>query len=361
MLFKNHTKVEFVNDPIYEQHKEEFESLIKGKKSIVIRTTDKIRINATGYKERDRGQTIPVTSIVRNPLGTDDNYWVYSSRAPKILQNGEKEYDKTPIVIMREMNVPTTEKDKIFYLLYISKAGQTGRISALNEEREDNVKAAKIGEGARLNFMIFDEMSPVTETTIRRIAKAFGVGNVDTLPTAKVKLLLKNIVEVADSSGDIYRCSKAFFDAVNMDDATNTRAMVQEAIDLNRIQYDMVESSYFYCNSEGEKIRKVMNIDLLISGDKIKRMNALANYFITNELKRRELSSLLNYSTDDVDFSIYTYSSLKRWLSLHGESGKGSVGELTERAEKLYAEKKDEMKFDMTALTLIGSKAEVEE
>jgi hypothetical protein len=361
MLFKNHVKVEFVNDPLYEQHKNEFEQLIKGKKSIVVRTQDKIRINATGYKERDRGQTVPVTSIVRNPSGTDDDYWVYSARAPKLKQNGEKEYDKTPIVITREANVPVNEKDKLFYLLYISKAGQNGRIFALNEEKEDNIKAAKIGEGARLNFMIFDDMSPVTETTIRRIAKAFGVGNVDTLPTAKVKLLLKGIVEVADSSNDVYRCSKAFFDAINMDDATNTRAMVQEAIDSGRIQYDSVESSYFYCNSEGEKIRKVMNIDLLISGDKIKRMNSLANYFITNETKRKELSQLLNYSTDDTDFSAYTYASLKRWLSLHGESGKGSLEEIVERATNLYSEKKDEMKFDMSALTLIQrSSSEVE-
>ena len=51
MLYKNHVKVDFTKDPLYESVKVEFESLIKNKKTVVIRNHDKVRINVTGYKE----------------------------------------------------------------------------------------------------------------------------------------------------------------------------------------------------------------------------------------------------------------------------------------------------------------------
>ena len=352
MLFKNHKKVDFTEDPIYLEHKDEFEKLIKGKKTVVITTGEKIRINATGYKERDRSQTIPVFNTVKNKNGNDDDFWIYCSKPPKILQNGEKEYDKAPMIISRQMNVQTSERDKLFYLLYLSGAGINGRIYAINEEKENDQKAAKLGEGARINYMIFDEYSPVTETTIRRIAKAFGVGNVDKLPTSKVKLLLKGIIDVADSTYDTYRDSKAFIQAINMDDATNIRAMVQEAIDQDRIKYDEIACSYFYCNTEGEPIKKIMNVDILISNDNMKRLNALCNLFVTNNIKYEELTRLLNYTVDDVDFSIYNYVSLKKFLADHGESGKGSMEEVVERATNLYNSKKNEMHFDLSVLAV---------
>lgn len=351
MLYKNHVKVDFTTDPLFLSVKNEFESLLKNKKSIVIRTHDKVIINPTGYKEYDRGQAIPVTATVRNSAGTDDDFWVYCERSPKIKQNGEKEYDKTPIIIYREMNVSTTEKDKIFYLLYLSKASKTGRIFAVNDEKEDELKVNKLGQSARINFLLMDELSPVNDITIQKVAKAFGVSNVDNLPMARVRLLLKNVIDISDASNDTSRNSAAFIEAVNMGDNIRTRAMVQEAIDAQKIGYNS-EGAYFAYYSNGEEIKKIMNIDLLIAGDNIKRMNALCGYFTSSQQKRDELVRLMNYTVEDVDFSIYEYVSLKKFLSMHGQSGKGNQQELIDRATDFYEKNKDIIKIDMSILAV---------
>lgn len=351
MLYKNHTKVDFTKDPLYEKVKDEFESLIKNKQNIVIRNHDKVVINPTGYKEYDRSQAIPVKANVRNSDGTDFDEWRYCTNAPKIKQNGEKEYDTTPIVITREMNVSTTEKDKLFFILYLSKAASTGRIYAVNDEKEDLLRVNKLGQTARINFLLMDEMSPVNEVTIQKVAKAFGVPQVDKLQMSKVRLLLKNIIDVADSTGDTFRNSAAFVEAVNMNDSIKTRAMVQEAIDAGRITFNSAGSYFAYC-SEGEEIKKIMNVDLLISGDNIKRMNSLCDYFTSTPQKRDELVRLMNYQVEDVDFSIYEYAQLKKFLPMHGQSGKGTLPELIERATEFYNKNKDVVKIDMSVLAV---------
>lgn len=352
MLYKNHSKVDFTKDPLYLRVKEEFESLIGNKNEVVVRTHDKVRINETGYKEYDRQQAVPVTSVVRNDNGTDDDFWVYCERSPKIKQNGEKEYDTTPIVIKREKVVSIKEKDKLFYLLYLSKAGITGRIFAVNDEKEDKLKVKKLALSTRIGHLLMDEeMSPVSEITIRKIAKAFGISNVDNIPSTKVRLLLKNTIDIADSSGDAFRNSDAFVNAVNMDDSIKTRAMVQEAIDEGKIAYNNDGAYFAYC-SNGDEIKKIMNIDLLVAGDKIKRMNALCNFFVSNSQKRDELVRLMNYEVEDVDFSIYNYVSLKKFLSAHGQSGKGTGEELVERATEFYNKNKDIQHIDMSILAV---------
>lgn len=95
-----------------------------------------------------------------------------------------------------------------------------------------------------------------------------------------------------------------------------------------------------------------MNVDLLVANDKIKRMNAINNYFIVNSDKKKELSRLMNYSVEDVDFSKYEYAMLKRFASVHGCSGKGTLDELLPRITAYYEENKDKIKFNLEMLAV---------
>jgi hypothetical protein len=360
MLYKNHQKVSLLEEELYKKHEAEFKSILGNKKYVSIKTTDKLRINATGAKERDRFQTVPVETTVANAEGTDVDTWIYVATAPKTEQNGQKKYDKAAIKIEREIQIPVTEKDKLFYLLFLSAAGRNGRIYVINELKEAEDKVTHLKETSRISFLIMDELSPVDEVTIKRVAKAFGVGNVDGKNIIHVKLELKNIIDSADATGDKFRDSKAFVQAINLDQSTQTRAVVQEAIDADRIKYNEVGAYFYYCNPEGEEIKKIMNVDMLSAHDKIKRINSLFSYFNADEERRLQLSRLMNYTVEDVDFSIYEYTSLKRFASIHGISGKGTGEELVARVTEFFEKNKGNMNFDMSILAVSKQKAPAE-
>lgn len=354
MLFKNHQKVKLSEEPLYKKVKEEFEDFLKGKDTIVFRTHDKVRINKTGYTEYDRTQTIPTQIISKNSDGDDNDFWVYCETAPKILQNGEKEYDGKPILVTREITVSTKDKDKIFFLMFLSNAAKNGRIFVVNELKEADQRATEMAKNSRIVFMLMDDLSPVQEPTMRRIAQAFGVSNVDKMTKAQVALRLKDIIEIADKTFDTFRNSDAFIKAIDMDESTNTRALVQEAIDAGKIKFDEVESVWYYANEEGIKIKKIINVDLLIAGSSIKRTNELFKHFTATGDRKNELLRLLKYEVDEIEFDKVDYGVLKKWLPTVGESGKGTHDELIERATKFYIENKDKRPIDVSLLLVAG-------
>jgi hypothetical protein len=354
MLFKNHQKVKLSEEPLYLKVKEEFEGFLKGKKNIVFRTHDKPIINPTGYTEYDRTQTIPTQITSKNAEGDDNDFWVYCEKPPKILQNGEKEYDTTPIFITRELTVDTADKDKVFFLMFLCTAAKNGRIFVVNELKEADQRATEMAKNSRIVFMLMDDLSPVQEPTMRRIAQAFGVSNVDKMTKAQVALRLKDIIEIADKTFDTFRNSDAFIKAIDMDESTNTRALVQEAIDAGKIKFDEVESVWYYANEEGIRIKKIIQVDLGDAMSSIKRTNELFKHFTATPDRKNELLRLLKYQVDEIEFDKVDYGVLKKWLPTVGESGKGTHDELIERATKFYIENKDKRPIDVSLLLVAG-------
>lgn len=356
MLFKNHEKVSLKTEPIYKKYKDEFESFLKGKDTVTIKTKDLVKINVTGYKEPDRFHSVPVQAVVENADGSGEDYWIYTETAPRKKQNGEWEYTFKPFVIQREITLPTKEWEKIFFLMYLSTAAKNKRILVVDEAKEEEQKVTRLKETSRINFLIMDDMSPVDEFTIRRIAKAFGVGNVDNKNTDKVKLELKAVIDIADATHDNFRDSKAFVKAINEGEEYDTRAQVQEAIDANRIKYNEIGCYWYYAGEDGSEIKKIMNVDLLIANDKIRRINALNNYYIVNADKRVELARLLNYSIEDIDFSNYEFVSLRQFAARSGIDSKGKAEELIPRIQKYYEENKNTKHFDFSILVVSEKK-----
>ena len=359
MLFKNHKKVVLSEDPLYQQKEAELNQFLKGKKYVVFKSSDKVIINATGAPEPERMQTIPVEVNVPNAAGDDNDTWIYCTTAPKVGQNGEKEYVRVPLVEGREIIVQATEKDKIFFLMYLSTAVKNARYVLVDDEKEARDTVAALARKTRIDFMLTGgEYSPVDESTIRRVAKAFGVGNVDGKQFEKVVIELRGIIAVAEQNHDNQRNNEAFLQAINVDEAVNTRAILQEAIDEGRVIYEEEKGIYSYAGEDGVAVKKIMNVDPLIQGDKIKRMNALANLFITNADKRKELVNLQNYTVEDIDFSKYSYGSLKQFAAKSGISAKGTAEELIPRIQEHFLEFKESKKFDLSCLVVSEKKTE---
>lgn len=354
MLYKNHKKVDLLQDPLYKEKKEEFEAFLKGKKNILFKTHDKITVNKTGAQEPDRTQTIPVDITCPNAEGSEDS-WIYLEKAPKVLQNGENDYDKvkTPIFVTRVLNVPTTKKDLIFFLMYLSPAGRNGRIFAFNEEVEDEKKLIALSRASNVDFFLTSEYSPLKEDHMRRIAKALGIADVDKMTKAKLILTLKAVVDKGEREEDTACNVKAFITAMEQDDITSTKSIVQEAIDLGRITYDELEGAWFFADETGARIRKIVTVDMMARSSKYKKELALHNVYLTSETKRKELLSLMGYTTDEVDFNNYQYHSLKAFAKQQcGLEAKGTKEELVERITKFVDENKTNKKFDYACLVL---------
>jgi hypothetical protein len=357
MLYKNHKKINFIDEPIYKEKKDEFEAFIKGKSNILFKTHDKIVINKTGYQEPDRNQTIPADATFVDSNGNVDTF-IYLEQAAPILPNGENDYSKVkkPIIVTRVLNVPTTKKDLIFFLMYLCTAAQKGRLFAFNEEAEDKKKLQAISKAVNIDYLLTGEYSPLTKDNARRIAKSFGIENVDKLSEAKLLLTLKAKVDEAEKLGDTHCNVAAFIKAMEEEDVTNVKAIVQQAIDEKKIMWDELEGTWFYIDESGARIKKIVAVDMLVRNHKLKRLNTLHQVFLSDTAKLEDLKIVMGFAVKEVDFSKVQYGNLKKWAGMYGFGGAGTHEEVAERALNFYNQNKDKMPLDLTLLLIENKK-----
>lgn len=358
MLYKNHKKVNLSEDPYFKKRQAEFEKFLKGKSDVLFKTYDKLIFQEhsvpPGLPEPERSQVVPVEVTVINDDGDYDS-WIYLEKAPRILPNGEPDYDsvKKPIIVTRNITVSVKEKkDLIFFLMYLSTAGRTGRLFAFDEDAEDKKRYDTIRKASNVDYLLTGEYSPLKEDGMRRIAKAFGVSGVDNMSQERLVLTLKAIVDKAEKEGDKSCDVAAFIEAMENDGVTATKSMVQEAIDAGRIVYDEPEGTWFYTDESGVKVKKIRTVDLLLRESKIQRYKVLHDAFLDNEKAKKELSIVMGYTTIEVDFRRYTYPSLKKFAAQNGIDAKGSGEELLERISDFFEANKTTHKFDLTCLAL---------
>ena len=358
MIFLDNKQVKIHETALYQQKKKEFESFIAGKEYVQFSSTEPKRINVTGLAEPDKKYTIPVEVVLSSEDGYESNTWLYAVSAPKRKQNGDYDFDKGAMIVDHDFVVRTTEKDKIFFLIYVSTALRNGRFKVVDEDKEARDRVAKIGKTVNVDFFLTSEMSPISEKTIRRIAQAFGVGDVDKKTKDKVVLELRSIITTATINNEPTRNEDAFLEALNKDEETNNRAIVQEAFDMNRIGYNETGRYFHYKTSEGIESRIIMRVDPMISEDNIKRTNALVNYFTSSPDRLKELYINTNYETEDLNIYDFRYASVKAFASKHGCDARGSKDELFERVQKFYDDNKTTIKFDVSFLERETVKAE---
>jgi len=352
MLFKNHVKVDITKEPIYEKYKADFEAKTNNKNVVVVKTHDKVIINKTGNVEPPRCQTVPVKSIITSADGFGEDLWVYCDKAPKVNQKGEYEYDLDPIEIWRDVSIPTSKKDKLFFLMYLSTAAKNGRTYVVNDKLERLTAVEKINAKSRVDFLLTDEFSPLTEHRMRLIAKSFGIANVDEKDKEEVILALRGVVNVSDSKGDTTRNTNAFIDAMRSDKIVDTKAIVQEAIDEGKIKYDDKQLFYYYASQDGTFAKKIVTVDTISASGEASRLAILHKYYLDNEQSKGELQRLLGYETTVVDFSKVEWNALRKFAKQHDIDARGKMEELVERITNIYNETKETKKYDLTLLSI---------
>lgn len=350
MLYKNHQKVELQKDPLYQLHEAEFTEFLKGKKYVTFDNGDRPIVHPNGT-ERVRAQTISVFNTVRSADGYEEDFWVYCKRPPKVLQNKDLEYDRAPITMRGTLTVPVTEKDKIFYLMYLSPSAVTKRVKSLDPKREAVAKVEQLKAKTKVDFLLTDDdYNILSEKRKRLIAKSFGIKNVDSKELATVIIELKNVIEASDKIGDKATDTQAFLEAVGKDDLVNVKANIQDAIDAGKIKFDEKQLWYYYADEEGGFARKVVSVEPINTGSETRRRATLQGYYIDNPERLKELRRVLGLETDDIDFSNVEHHSLKSWAARYTGSGKGTQEELVERCTKYYDENKATEAFDMTLI-----------
>jgi len=360
MIYKNHKKIDLEKDSFYISKESEFTKFLKGKKNVVFQNGDKIRINkGTGLVEPPRIQTVAVKNTVPDESGFSDDTWVYCERSPRVLQNGEVEYDLAPIMMRRSISIPTTKKDKIFYMMYLSPAAISGRTKVLDLEQEAVNKVEQIKAKTRVDFLLTDDEFNILDDSRKRvIAKSFGVANVDALKIESVVLKLKSIIDEADKQGDKDRGTDAFLEAVKNNNTTDIKANVQDALDKGKVKYEEKNMFFYYADGNGNVAKKIVSVEPINSESIISRLKTIHNYYIDNPDKLKELRRVLGLETSEVDFSKVEYAFLKKWVAHHGLDGKGTKEELIKKAEEFYEKNKGVKQMDMTLLEIAGDSEE---
>ena len=152
----------------------------------------------------------------------------------------------------RSISIPTTKKDKIFYMMYLSPAAISGRTKVLDLEQEAVNKVEQIKAKTRVDFLLTDDEFNILDDSRKRvIAKSFGVANVDALKIESVVLKLKSIIDEADKQGDKDRGTDAFLEAVKNNNTTDIKANVQDALDKGKVKYE--EKNMFFYYADGNR------------------------------------------------------------------------------------------------------------
>lgn len=356
MLYKNHQKVNLESEPLYKAKKAEFESLLSGKKYIVLSTGDKTVINVTGWREPDRTHALPFRVKRASVDGLSVDEWAYCERAPRTLANNEVKYDNAPFMVTRKMIIPVAEKEKLFFLMYVAPFLDNGQLILIDEVQDAEKEAEKKAETSSVDFFLFNKKySPLSEGGMRCIARAFAISGVSEMTRSQVALALSKVIDVATKSKDESRDQNAFFAAIKDDSSVFLRSVVQEAIDLNILGFVEKEMAWYYLDSKGKPSSKIMDVDPVIAKNSVKRLVDLADYFSVNDAAAKTILYATRYYIDpDIDFKNYLAKSVENFVVALGLQPAGTKAANVELLKSYIEENNGKVRFPTEVLVLNG-------
>ena len=272
----------YVNDelvkkgtPCWERYNEFLQKLQKMPDPVIFKTGRPIRFNSTGLKEPFPQEWIPLQETIYGEEG--DEYWVYCERPPRKKENGKMIYSPRGRTMVSSWKFDKKkDADLIFFFSEISSFRERGRV-VLEDRQADarKVIGKEIGE-LDVKHMILSKYSPLSveetgsEDTLRMVASAWGVADVNKLSIEEVKVELLSTVQTANAQKDVTKRGYAeFLKEVNSREKLVVRANVQKAIDTGVITYDEPTFTWrFAANnqplmivpaSEGLKAQLVLN------------------------------------------------------------------------------------------------------
>jgi len=292
MLYVNDELVK-KGSPAWERYSKFLEKLQKMTDPIIFKTGRPLRFNNTGLPEPNPQEWIPLQETVMGEEG--DEYWVYCERPPRKKENGKMAYSPRGRTMVNSWKFnKKKDADLIFFFSEISSFRERGRVVLEDRQADARKQIDKEAGELDVKYMILSEHSPLSveqtgsEDTLRMVASAWGVADIDNLSIEEVKVQLLSRVQAANAQKDVTkRGFKEFLAEVNSREKLVVRANVQKAVDTGVITYDDPTFTWrFSANNQP--------LMIVPARDGLKPQLALNNFLYINE----KLANVVAYALE---------------------------------------------------------------
>jgi hypothetical protein len=253
MLYCNDELVN-LKEPEWAYLKSEFAEIRKKKGSILIRTTQKRDVNATGIPEPIPPHAWPLRATLISDEG-ESQTWIYSQSFPSINEKtGVYEFKKSIQIDQGLLALdPIKETDKVYFLTKLSGLLRSGLFEIEDLDKKNTEEVEKLGANAAVEYFVCNKFSPIynDHKRVRQLAASWGVVNTEVLHIDTVR---KQLVDRVYASQRNYTVTKRgieeFITEVNGDDPfSEYRTLIQLAIDKKVIGWNDKDKGWYFMDS----------------------------------------------------------------------------------------------------------------
>ena len=284
------------------------DNTLKGMKNpVIFKSGLKIKFNPTGLAEPPRNEWIPFRATVSGE-GGDTETWIYSPVLP--LKKKDEYVFPERGRMFRHGRKWKLDKNKdselIFFMMEVCPFVKKGRIVMEDKEGEARKEIEKAIGSDDVKFHVYSKYSPLSpeqtgsEDTLRLLASAWGIANVEDMGINEIRLALVEAVETSQGNYNVTkRGYNEFLTETKVTNLLVLRANIQRAIDKGIIVFDEDNMSWKF-KSSGYTLMNVPH------RDSVYKEMALYNHLRV----RQELLERFNAEVDGVSYEMPIEDSL---------------------------------------------------
>ena len=187
---------------------------------------------------------------VKTPTGTET--WRYTENVITDLR-GKKRYLPKKFIFNGARELKRNDIELIFFLLRKSSYCRGGdnqgtKVKFMFEDKitEAEKKAEKKAIENKIGLLLYNKEYGLSEERLRAVAMAYFIPNISNLTLAQVRLRIDDKIHETKNGAD------KFFEMVNEEKEINDRGLIQRAMDMEAIHFDMAKRTWSWKVS-GEK------------------------------------------------------------------------------------------------------------
>jgi hypothetical protein len=225
---------------------------------------------------------------------TGEQKWVYSPSSATVKDGVAEPSEGSLIVMNGSMTISLNEQPDLVFFLTMHPMVQRGIISIFDPEEVEDHKAAARALSAKFEGYIYGEHSPLNETaTLHKIARKWGISNVDNMSKAAIKNVLYDKVQQEDDAhkkGNAPYGMEDFISDFNFGETVEIGADVQELIDKGLLSFSRENREWLLIIEAKQMPWSIMMSD---STDPSVSRTELIDYLIRNKFDADKLKNVL--------------------------------------------------------------------
>jgi len=225
--------------------------------------------------------------------------WEYSPVMGIKDDKGRLKFPSTGEVVSKSLKIDVDQIDKIFFLLYKSRAVKNGLVYLEDKIKEADDKQLSNELKAQVNYYIWVK-DALSTTKLLIIARAYGIMDVEKMTDNQIRIELeKKLESLYKNDKNIYQ---KFIDDLQLNKTTRIKATIQQAIDENKIYFNPSKFTLEWANVEADTNSVIVQI---LPNEYDKKLEYVTDR-LANELsdKYELIQKSLNTQVDEViDFT----------------------------------------------------------